>query len=709
MSSVAFNLTADGCPARDPRFPPTWPAHQVPVNAALFAVFTTYAVLGLACFFYFHDEPFLLKRGKVGQSMLFVGLFFQLVVSVLREAVGRDTFSCDVYLWFTCFILPICAAPTIVRLVVFGSRSRFAENQAKVTMEALRENTKQQQLAHQASRQHMGASGHHLAGVRAASTGTGGNANAPANPQRESSSGNSPVRISVKDMRASRGAGGQTSTSGVFAFAMRQHAVRGSGESAGGGGGLKPVEIDANEAVPRGGGGAGAGPNTMDKRLAFAAQQSTALAETSRRVLVAANPVAYAAASVRVGLNELMRSRGPVSTGRTTMATSADGGDAAERGHAGSKRDSNLVPPTPGSTMSRGSFTWGGSQFGDENLTLELFLATKLLSSDGFAIMLTILCCTPFLIVIGWRYGTASFYGRGCVGCQLYSVEAEIFAGAAVCIVLFVAWLSWALRRLPDPLLVRAEIQASVAVAAVFTVIGLILNASTGPAADLYYSGTLTWAYFPLLGLLLAYTIQVVWPVYVALKRKYASRSVHTQDGTLAATLADAHMRSQLVKFLIQEWAVESFRFLEQVDKFKRACEAGATEDERQDLAEQIYETFIRPDSPLEVNISSVQREPYRMLFSFPRDEREVDANTFDVPYQEVFSLLSRDSHVRFLNWYYEKYPQRKKVGNRTSALSSNSLAAKSPSTLNAASLAGGAPAPAPAGTPVGGTTTSSL
>jgi hypothetical protein len=550
---MSFNLTSDNCPVRDPRFPVTWPEHSRPLNATLFVLGLIYFCVGWGLFLYLGPrDDFVKKRSRIPQGFMFIGLIFELIISVLREAIGRDIFPCDVYLWLSCLVMPLCCAPTIVRLVMFSSKHRFAERQAKVTWDALKEIRNRDLLG--------GVSGSH------------------------------------------------------------------------------------RSRAPSGPGGAGGGGAASSRRQQFVERYG----QQSQRLVRAFNPATYAVAAF------------------TTTK------------ELGKRRDSKMA------------------------ITSESFIAAKTVSGEQFALVLSFLCFVPFLIIIGWRYGTTVIYGHGCVGCLLYITEQMIFVGAAVFIALGVIVFSIVLRKIPDPLLIRYEIQVSSVVTAVPTIVGLIVD-SYNPG-QLHSSGAVTWSWLPLFGLGAGYGVQVWFPVIVALKNiqrhqnsnqqkqqqhhqqqqqssnnnQYeqspqplgndGGNNNNTNDGgieTLESVLKNPTKARKFERHLIDEYGVESYRFIRKVEEYQAQFDH-LTPDKRSEFASEIFETFIQVGSPLEVNISSHQRAIYIDLFCGDVD-RPCTIHTFDVAYSEIMKLMARDSFPRFL-----RVLAKEKSGKRLSAIQSS-------------------------------------
>ena len=109
-------------------------------------------------------------------------------------------------------------------------------------------------------------------------------------------------------------------------------------------------------------------------------------------------------------------------------------------------------------------------------------------------------------------------------------------------------------------------------------------------------------------------------------------QSSHRQN--LEALWADESAQQFFKVFLTQEFAVESFQFVQACNQFKI---------ESLEQATTIYNTFISKTSPLQVNISSLETEHVEAAMSCPT------AHMFDEATEEIFRQMERDNFPRFL------------------------------------------------------------
>ena len=133
-----MNTTANGCPVRDPRFPTVWPGHMTPVNATLYALTLAWVLGGAALIVWFRNKPYVYERGFVLQLVIGVAVIFQATVIFLRDAIGRDIFPCDAYLWLNTLSAPLFAGSLWIRLFVFHFKGAFARQKQQVKLDDLR-------------------------------------------------------------------------------------------------------------------------------------------------------------------------------------------------------------------------------------------------------------------------------------------------------------------------------------------------------------------------------------------------------------------------------------------------------------------------------------------------------------------------------------------------------------------------------------------
>ncbi|XP_056588229.1 regulator of G-protein signaling 5 isoform X1 [Triplophysa dalaica] len=105
--------------------------------------------------------------------------------------------------------------------------------------------------------------------------------------------------------------------------------------------------------------------------------------------------------------------------------------------------------------------------------------------------------------------------------------------------------------------------------------------------------------------------------------------------------------------------AVQAFRwflrseFSEENLEFWLACEdyKNSSASKLPAKAQNIYNQFINPDAPLEVNLDSETREMLMDLMETPT------AETFNEAQHRIFSLMAKDSFPRFLRSTNSQHP----------------------------------------------------
>lgn len=97
--------------------------------------------------------------------------------------------------------------------------------------------------------------------------------------------------------------------------------------------------------------------------------------------------------------------------------------------------------------------------------------------------------------------------------------------------------------------------------------------------------------------------------------------------------------------FLQREFCEENLEFWLAVEQFRKSSES-----KLQSKGEEIYKLFVAPDSPKEVNLSSVMKQSIGALISQPT------RNMFDTAQKRIQGIMEADAYVRFLtsNLYLE-------------------------------------------------------
>ncbi|XP_073698308.1 regulator of G-protein signaling 4-like [Garra rufa] len=96
--------------------------------------------------------------------------------------------------------------------------------------------------------------------------------------------------------------------------------------------------------------------------------------------------------------------------------------------------------------------------------------------------------------------------------------------------------------------------------------------------------------------------------------------------------------------FLCSEFSEENLEFWLACEEYKNASGSKLAAK-----AQNIYNQFINPDAPREVNLDSETREALMGLMEDPT------ADTFGDAQQRIFSLMAKDSFPRFLRSSYSQ------------------------------------------------------
>lgn len=100
--------------------------------------------------------------------------------------------------------------------------------------------------------------------------------------------------------------------------------------------------------------------------------------------------------------------------------------------------------------------------------------------------------------------------------------------------------------------------------------------------------------------------------------------------------------------FLRSEFSEENLEFWLACEEYKNSSGSKMA-----GKAQSIYNQFINPDAPREVNLDSETREVLTGLMQEPT------ADTFDEAQHRIFSLMAKDSFPRFLRSSYSQQPLR--------------------------------------------------
>ncbi|KAI7807628.1 regulator of G-protein signaling 4 [Triplophysa rosa] len=102
--------------------------------------------------------------------------------------------------------------------------------------------------------------------------------------------------------------------------------------------------------------------------------------------------------------------------------------------------------------------------------------------------------------------------------------------------------------------------------------------------------------------------------------------------------IQNEHGRQAFSAFLQSEYSQENIEFWEACEEFKQT-----SVDKMNPKAGKIFEQYVEADSPNEVNLDSATRESTR------KNLENCDASCFDEAQNKIFTLMEKDSYIRFL------------------------------------------------------------
>lgn len=213
----------------------------------------------------------------------------------------------------------------------------------------------------------------------------------------------------------------------------------------------------------------------------------------------------------------------------------------------------------------------------------------------------------------------------------------EFYRNAAYLFVPFLiimGLLAYLLRNVRDELNINRELVGTIVVWVVFVVPWLALN--------LYLSASTA---YPLQLLVIAWVVltfisSVAYPVTWSLSRPPVvffpdCEIVNSLDGILHSDIALESFK----EFLAKEFSLENLCFVLDVDDYRNMRKP----DDLDKLGKKIYEDYIKPQSPHEVNISFAMRE------SVTQGMLHLNRDTFSPAHDEIYRLMESDSYQRFL------------------------------------------------------------
>ncbi|GBG26523.1 Regulator of G-protein signaling 12 [Hondaea fermentalgiana] len=282
-------------------------------------------------------------------------------------------------------------------------------------------------------------------------------------------------------------------------------------------------------------------------------------------------------------------------------------------------------------------------------------LAAYFLQSGFFSgIVMTILLLMAIIPGILASAAASLPYGfKGCTGCVLGNyLFLPVWVQSAVVLVLGTGML-WRIRRAPDPLGIRRELTLVWTLGLLLFLVSVLGLIDPG---SLRTEGTFDYHYF---GVFIIYAIQIVQCV-VPVAYTYNRKSLeHFKSGyTFDQALNRPDFKQVFSQYLASEFSMENMLFLDAVQRYKNSFRNAAEDAARETAvrAVELYNTFLKDNSMLEVNVSSEQKrsvreqlQPFLGAIDSADVELPPEMDIFDVCEEEIKKLLMTDSFPRFL------------------------------------------------------------
>ena len=288
----------------------------------------------------------------------------------------------------------------------------------------------------------------------------------------------------------------------------------------------------------------------------------------------------------------------------------------------------------------------GASSFDDS-----AFAQAMAKRSTKFKLLVLILPFVPPLILCLVLQFTLPYYGHGCVGCVDEPFFIAVLLATTSIIVSNVFWTAYKLKDATDSLGILKDLRLSVVGAVVIGMpgfVGLLIDVLVGKPYD---SGVFSFDWLIALGILWYYVIQVINPVFTAYTNSRRVGGNNKVD--FKSLLANLQFQKIFGEHLVSEFSIENLKFFNQVNNFRDHYAGFKTSKQANLVALQTYETFIRPGSVLEVNISSFERE--RLMAEFQSlvagdglDVIQIEKTIFDKAQAEIIALMEKDPFRRF-------------------------------------------------------------
>ena len=273
-------------------------------------------------------------------------------------------------------------------------------------------------------------------------------------------------------------------------------------------------------------------------------------------------------------------------------------------------------------------------------------------------LILTVIWSAPNVLFMIILFAAFPVYHGPCVGCDV-SFELLIAISLANPIII---WSTYKVRSLihadSDPEGILAEMNLAERCGAML--IMLLCWFLLGFDPNFYdYKQYLTYEWLQVLGIFMIWFILVLMPLVRMEKMKITRHRLHNRKKSAVVdrldvrflttesvfdVLRDPALCDEFEKYAVQEMVVESVRFLQDSDIWKKLF-IDKAESWRKSKAKIIMETYIYVGSPLQINISSIERERVEKAFNEP----VIRENLFDPAIQSIANLLKQGALMHFL------------------------------------------------------------
>jgi hypothetical protein len=280
-----------------------------------------------------------------------------------------------------------------------------------------------------------------------------------------------------------------------------------------------------------------------------------------------------------------------------------------------------------------------------ERLVQELSTAT----SNRAIVVLMIALYLPVLAAMGVLFTQSDVHIGNCPGCDLFLEHLIVI----IILVVFTSLVSFRVQYLLykrgreyDTNQVAVEMLATMLLSFPFVALGLALLATDPSSLD--YDGLVSWEWLLLVGVFLLWIVWCPYQVCLAFLEWRSIRSARSvrRVGSFQArvhnveeSLKDPDIRVKFEDFAERNFIAENLRFLEDTRMFLEFF------DERSNAwratkSALLCKTYIRQNSPLQINVSSKVRA---VLERRVRDG-DISVGLFDEARNEVLDLI-RDGH----------------------------------------------------------------